>query len=125
LGLSSLQRTIARQELRILWIKEGDTPMTFFHEHANARHWRNHIRLLRRGDRTLIAEDDKAAAIFDFFNEVLVSPPSHSCHMKFEALGMSSLDLFALGGRFTEEEVWSVTKGLPPDKAPVPDGFTA
>jgi hypothetical protein len=29
-----------------------------------------------------------------------------------------------LGTRFTEEEVWLVIKGLEPDKAPSPDGFT-
>jgi hypothetical protein len=82
LGMLSLQRTITRQESGVLWIKEGDVPTAFFHAHANARRWSNHIRVLQWGDQTLIAEDDKAVAIFDFFNEVLASPSSHSRLMK-------------------------------------------
>jgi hypothetical protein len=31
LGLSSLQRSIARQESRVLWLNEGDAPIRFFH----------------------------------------------------------------------------------------------
>jgi hypothetical protein len=45
-GLASLQHTIARQESRFLWPKEGDVPTRFFHCHANARHWWKHIHSL-------------------------------------------------------------------------------
>jgi hypothetical protein len=56
---------------------------TFFHAHANARRRRNHIRLLWHGDQTLLSEEDKAATVFNFFNEVLATPPSHSRCIKF------------------------------------------
>jgi hypothetical protein len=36
LGLTSLQRSIARQEAKLLWLREGDTSMKFFHVHANS-----------------------------------------------------------------------------------------
>jgi hypothetical protein len=44
LALSSLQHTIARQESRLLWLKEEDSPTKFFHIHANARRKRKFIR---------------------------------------------------------------------------------
>jgi hypothetical protein len=79
--------------------------------------------LLWHDDQILLSEDDKVAVIFDFFNKVLASPPVHSRKIKFEALGLASLELLAMGARFIEEEVWMVIKGLPPYKAPIPNGF--
>jgi hypothetical protein len=38
MGLTSLQRTIARQESHLLWLKEGDANTQFFHVHANVQH---------------------------------------------------------------------------------------
>jgi hypothetical protein len=35
LCLASLQRTIVRQESRILWLHKGDAPTKFFHIYAN------------------------------------------------------------------------------------------
>jgi hypothetical protein len=43
----------------------------------------------------------------------------------FNHLDLTRLDLSQLGERFTEEEVWTIIRALPPDKAPGPDGFTA
>jgi hypothetical protein len=125
LVLSSLRRTIARQESRILWIKEGDVPTTFFHAHANARQRHNHIRVLKRGDQTFLSEEDKVVVVFNFFNHVLDTPPLRTCRLKLEALDLPSLDLTALGDRFIEAEVWSVIKEMTPDKASGPNGFIA
>jgi hypothetical protein len=36
LRLSSLQRTIVRQESQLLWLSDGDAPTKFFHVHASA-----------------------------------------------------------------------------------------
>jgi hypothetical protein len=36
LGLSSLQRTITRQEWRMLWFNKGDATTRFFHVQANS-----------------------------------------------------------------------------------------
>lgn len=50
LGLASLERTIARQRSRLLWLKEGDANTKFFHLHARARRRKNFISRLRDGD---------------------------------------------------------------------------
>jgi hypothetical protein len=39
----------------------------------------------------------------------------HSLHIKFKQLGLPPV---SLGVQFTEEEVWSVIKGMEPDMAP-------
>jgi hypothetical protein len=100
-------------------------PTAFFHAHTNARRRHNHISSLWHGDQTLLSKEEKTKAVFNFFNEVLATPPSLSRCIKFEELGLPSLDMSPLGMQFTEEEVWSVIKGLELDKAPSPDGFTA
>jgi hypothetical protein len=75
LALSSLQRTIAHQESRLLWLKEGDTPTKFFHIHANARRKKKFIRTLHQDGQVLVSEEVKAQAFFNFFDEVLGTPP--------------------------------------------------
>jgi hypothetical protein len=59
LGLSSLQRTVARQESRLLWFSEGDAPAKFFHSQANGRQRRNHIHSLVHDGQMLTSETDK------------------------------------------------------------------
>jgi hypothetical protein len=43
MGLASLERTLARQRSRILWLCEGDTCTRFFHSHASHKKCKNFI----------------------------------------------------------------------------------
>jgi hypothetical protein len=43
LGLASLERTLARQRLRHLWLREGDACTRFFHTQASHRRRKNFI----------------------------------------------------------------------------------
>jgi hypothetical protein len=128
LALSSLQCTIAHQESRLLWIKEGDAPTKSLHVHANARRRKKSIRTLEHDGQVLVAEESKAQAFFGFFNGVLGTPPTHACIINFQTLGLPTCNLSDLGKHFTEDEIWGggggVIRLLPPDKAPGPDGFT-
>jgi hypothetical protein len=69
LGLTSLQRTIARQKSSLRWLREGDAYTKLFHLNANHRRRKNYIPSLLVDSRTLTHEDEKAAAAFTFFTE--------------------------------------------------------
>jgi hypothetical protein len=125
LPLASLQWTIAHQESRLLWLREGDTPTKLFHVHSSHRRHKGFIRSLEHRGQILVQEESKVEAAFGFFNGRLGEPTIHSYAINLEDLDLPQLDLSELGNWFTEEEVWGVIRSLPPDNAPGPDGFTA
>jgi hypothetical protein len=117
LSLSSLQRMVARQEARILWLSDGDGPTMFFHSQANGRHHKNHIHNLLHEGQTITSEEDKAAVAFQFYFSLMGMPATRTNSIALEELGLAHLQLDELGNRFTEEEVWRVVRRLPLDKA--------
>jgi exonuclease III len=50
LGLTSLERTMARQRSRIAWARDGDANTSFFHRQATYRRQKNKIHTLQVGD---------------------------------------------------------------------------
>jgi hypothetical protein len=70
LGLSLLQRNIARQELRFLWLREGDTSTKFFHAHANIRRCKKHIHNLLIDRNVVHSKEAKAQAIHSYFDNL-------------------------------------------------------
>jgi hypothetical protein len=123
LDLSSLQRSIARQESMLLWLSEGDSPTKFLHYRVMACRRKNHIHSLLHEGNVLVVEDSKAEVAYSFFNEILGTPLVRSCAINLEHLDLPSLDLTCLSECFTNSEVWVVMRALPPDKALGPDGF--
>jgi hypothetical protein len=71
LSLTSLKGTIARQESSLRWLREGDAYTKLFPLYANHQRRKNFIRSLLVDGRTLTREDEKATAIFLFFDEIL------------------------------------------------------
>jgi hypothetical protein len=124
LSLTSLQRTIARQQSSMRWLHDGEANTKFFHLHTNNRQQRNHIAMLHIDGATLVIEEEKAEAAFNYFSEVLGSPHYRDGLLDFEAFGIHLRDLSELGHPFTEDEIWAVIRKLPLDKVPEPDGFT-
>jgi hypothetical protein len=124
ISLASLQRTIARQESRILWLVEGDTSTRFFHAHANVRWRRTHIHSLHHKGQLVVDKDDMAVVAFDFFSEALGSVPTRFNTINLPLLGLHQLNPEGLGDKFMKEEVWTTIHALLPDKAPGLDGFT-
>ncbi|KAM3020904.1 hypothetical protein ACUV84_040901 [Puccinellia chinampoensis] len=124
LGLASLQRTMARQRSRLLWIKEGDANTTFFHAHASKCRRRNHMFKLKKGDREVTDQQEMEELATEFFTDLIGQPKERVEEINLDALGLSRLNLDDLEANFTEEEIWSVVKNLPADKSPGPDGFS-
>jgi hypothetical protein len=88
LAVSSLQCTIARQESHIQWLSKGDAPTQFFHIHANAHYCRNCIRTLQHEGQTLVTEQAKAEALFNFYDKVLGEPSPRSCSINLDLLNI-------------------------------------
>jgi hypothetical protein len=96
LALSSLPRTIAHQESRLIWLKEGNTPTKFFHIHANARRRKKFIGTLEHVGQILVTKESKAHAFFDFFDDVLGTPPLRMSSMDLQCLGLPRANLSQL-----------------------------
>jgi hypothetical protein len=71
----------------------------------------------------LVTEESKAQAFFNFFEDVLGTPPMCACSVDLQTLGLTNFNLLELTERFTKVVIWAVIRSLPPDKAPEPDGF--
>lgn len=124
LGLSSLERTIARQRSRILVLREGDASTAFFHQHACHRQRKNIISTLQCGTNIITGQEEIAHAVDSYYSILFGEAPSRVHSIELNGLQLPSLDLSHLEEPFTEEEVERVVKAMPPDKAPGPDGFT-
>lgn len=70
LGLCSLERSIARQRSRLLYLREGDANTNFFHRHARHRQRKNSITVVRRGDEIFSGHEHIAAAVGDYFEGI-------------------------------------------------------
>jgi len=124
LVLASLQRTIARLRSRISWLRDGDANTKLFHLHARHRKRKNFIGKIVVGEQICTSHEDKAAAIDDFYENLLGSCPDREYSINLNELQIVAHDLADLELPFSEEEVWNTIKILPSDKAPGPDGFT-
>jgi hypothetical protein len=50
------------------WLHDGDANTKFFHLHTNNRQQRNHIAMLQIDGATLVIEEEKAEAAFNYFS---------------------------------------------------------
>lgn len=94
-----------------------------FNMHSRHRKRKNFIANLTKGDRFLTTHEDKAAAISDFYSNLIGKDNDRDRTINLENLDIPRYDLEALDFPFSEE-VWNTIKDLPSDKAPGPDGFT-
>jgi hypothetical protein len=115
---------VARLKSRIGWLKDGDANTRLFHMHARHRKKKKFIAKLKQEDTIITSHEDKAAAIFEFYSDLIGTDSDGGRTINLDYLDIPRHDLDALDAPFSEEEVWNTIKLLPSDKAPEPDGFT-
>jgi hypothetical protein len=123
LGLASLERTIARQQSRLRWLKEGDANSKLFHAVANGGRTKNYIPSVKVGDEVITDQIGKNQAFTNAYSELIGSIKNREHGIDLSAINLPSFDLQDLEGLFSEEEVWGVIKEMPADRALGPDGF--
>jgi hypothetical protein len=71
LGLSSLERTMARQRSRMRWLKDGDADSKLFHVVANGRRAKNFITHVKIGSEIITEQSRKEEAFYQAFDSLL------------------------------------------------------
>ena len=88
-----MQRTIARVRSRINWLKDGDANTALFHAHVRHRKRKNFISQIIVDDQVLTSHEDKAAAIFYFYDQLLGTSGQRDLTINLEELNLSQIDL--------------------------------
>jgi hypothetical protein len=96
-----------------------------FHAVANGRKAKNFIPVVRIGTERVTDQCEKEEAFHQAYLQLLGTIQNRELTLDLRELGMQckAEELRDLGEIFSEDEVWSIIKGLPPDRAPGPDGF--
>nr|XP_020196053.1 uncharacterized protein LOC109781868 [Aegilops tauschii subsp. strangulata] len=123
LGLSSLERAIARQRSRMIWLQEGDANTKLFHLVANGRKLKSFIPAISVAGTTITDQAAKEEAFFEAYSDLLGSCGSREHTLDLDYLGIEPIDLDDQDLVFQEEETWKVVRDMPSDRAPGPDGF--
>lgn len=123
LGLAALQKARARQHSRLTWIRKGDTNTRFFQLHANARRKKTFIPSLTGHSGTVVLQEEKSSLIHTHFSQVMGTPNTRTKAINWEELGYVQHNLEDLDAPFTQDEIASVIKEMPSEKAPGPDRF--
>jgi hypothetical protein len=90
---------------------------------ANGRRTRNFILAIRHGNKTVTGQARKVEIFTDSFRKLIGNIHVREHSLDLQSLELPTHDLSDLEVLITEEEVWSVIKELPPDRAPGPGGF--
>lgn len=123
LGLDAVEKARKRQRSRLTWLKEGDANTKFFHLRVNARHRKNFIDRLHRGNAILETHEAKECVLHEHFSSMMGQRIQRSCTLNWAKLRLPQLSSEELDSCFTEEEVWDAIKQMLAEKASGPDGF--
>lgn len=118
------QRTYWRQRGKIKWIKEGDAGTKLFHATTTLNYRNNLISQLQKDNSEIVYNHfDKDKVLWEAFKERLGQSEFKDIVFSLGSFLDSSTDLAWLEDPFTREEIDSVVRNLPNNKAPGLDGF--
>jgi hypothetical protein len=98
LGMSSLERTMARQRSRMRRLKDGDANTKLFHTVANGRRVKIFIPAIRHAGELIMDQQRKEAVFFDSYNELLGRIQNRERTINLDMLDIQDHDLQDLGG---------------------------
>ena len=99
------------------WLKEGDANTKLFQAVANGRRSKNFIAHVKKDGVLITDQELKEKAFFEAYERLIGSEHAREHSLDLQYLGIQPRDLTELETMITEEEVWSVIKELPPDRA--------
>ena len=105
LGLASLQRTIARQQSRLLWLKEGDANTGFFQSYASARRRRNHIFKLQKEGSEATTQQAMDELAVDHFGKLIGIPGQRQHCLNLQHLDLPHVDTVHLERDFSDNDI--------------------
>jgi hypothetical protein len=115
LGLSSLERTIARQCARVRYLAEGDTNTKYLHMLTWGRRRRNFITSLKVDGVTITTQHAMANALHDHFVQVFCCPGQLDGMIDLAELGIVNHELMSLDQPISKEEIWAAIREMPSD----------
>jgi hypothetical protein len=124
LGLASLpsERSVARQRARVRYLREGDENTRFFHLQACHCRRKHYLVTIQHDGQTFSEEDAKADIVF-YYNDILGKPFLRQHRVHLGQLQLPRLDLSDQVEPFSVEEITTIIKEIPSDRAPGPDGL--
>jgi hypothetical protein len=90
--------------------------------YARHRKRRNYIPKLNVGDQIITSHEDKAAAVFDFYSNLIGSDLERRRTIDLTAIDIPGYDLSALDAPFTYEEVWNTIRPCSAARDQIPKG---
>lgn len=123
-NLLKQQKTYWKQRGQIKWVTLGDASTKFFHAHATVHYRKNLITHLENDLGVLVTDhQQKELLIQQSFKERLGVNGFTCVLFNLDNLLHNDFDVSALIAPFSQQEIDSMVKALPSDKAPGPDGF--
>lgn len=121
--LSVLEEDIWRQRARTKWELQGDRGTKYFHAIASGVKRSNTIAKIEHQGMLYSDQATKAKTFFNFFKELMGTPPPQMPNINWTNLYPSSNNLQSLAAPITSHEIEKAIKQWLNNKSPGPDGF--